>query len=64
MKAGLAAAGLTENVEFQIDQRGLTVKLVGSQTFFAPDRPELTGRASQVLKNLAHPRAGGPGDHG
>ncbi|BCW65847.1 flagellar basal body stator protein MotB [Arthrobacter sp. NicSoilB4] len=49
MKAGLAAAGLTENVEFQIDQRGLTVKLVGSQTFFAPDRPELTERASQVL---------------
>lgn len=49
MRAGLAAAGLTENVEFQIDQRGLTVKLVGSQTFFAPDRPELTERASQVL---------------
>ena len=49
MKAGLAAAGLSENVEFQIDQRGLTVKLVGSQTFFAPDRPELTERASQVL---------------
>ena len=49
MKAGLAAAGLTENVEFQIDQRGLTVKLVGSQAFFAPDRPELTERASQVL---------------
>lgn len=49
MKAGLASAGLSENVEFQIDQRGLTVKLVGSQTFFAPDRPELTERASQVL---------------
>lgn len=49
MKAGLAAAGLSENVEFQIDQRGLTVKLVGSQAFFAPDRPELTERASQVL---------------
>ncbi|WP_346926786.1 flagellar motor protein MotB [uncultured Arthrobacter sp.] len=49
MKAGLAAAGLSENVDFQIDQRGLTVKLVGSQTFFAPDRPELTERASQVL---------------
>ena len=49
MKAALAAAGLSENVEFQIDQRGLTVKLVGSQTFFAPDRPELTERASQVL---------------
>lgn len=50
MKAGLAAAGLSENVEFQIDQRGLTVKLIGSQTFFEPDRPELTGRASQVLQ--------------
>lgn len=49
MKAGLAAAGLSENVEFQIDQRGLTVKLIGSQTFFAPDRPELTDRAAQVL---------------
>lgn len=53
MKAGLAAAGLTENVEFQIDQRGLTVKLVGSQAFFAPDRPELTERASQVLKIIS-----------
>ena len=53
MKAGLAAAGLTENVEFQIDQRGLTVKLVGSQTFFAPDRPELTERASQVLQIIS-----------
>ena len=49
MKAGLAAAGLTDNVEFQIDQRGLTVKLIGSQAFFAADRPELTDRASQVL---------------
>jgi chemotaxis protein MotB len=53
MKAELAAAGLSENVEFQIDQRGLTVKLVGSQTFFAPDRPELTERASQVLRVIS-----------
>ncbi|WP_432396803.1 OmpA/MotB family protein [Pseudarthrobacter sp. L19] len=53
MKAGLAAAGLTENVEFQIDQRGLTVKLIGSQAFFAPDRPELTDRAIQVLKIIS-----------
>lgn len=53
MKAGLKAAGLTQNVEFQIDQRGLTVKLVGSQAFFAPDRPELTARASQVLKIIS-----------
>ncbi len=53
MKAGLAAAGLTDNVEFQIDQRGLTVKLIGSQAFFAADRPELTDRASQVLQIIS-----------
>lgn len=53
MKAGLAAAGLSQNVEFQIDQRGLTVKLVGSQAFFAPDRPELTSRASRVLEIIS-----------
>lgn len=53
MKSGLATAGLTKNVEFQISQRGLTVKLVGSQAFFEPDRPELTKRASQVLNIIA-----------
>ncbi len=53
MKAGLSAAGLSQNVEFQIDQRGLTVKLVGSQAFFAPDRPELTSRASRVLQIIS-----------
>ncbi|MCB5283785.1 flagellar motor protein MotB [Arthrobacter sp. AL08] len=53
MKAGLAAENLSENVEFQIDPRGLTVKLVGSQTFFEPDRPELTGRATRVLNVVA-----------
>jgi chemotaxis protein MotB len=53
MEAGLAAAGLSANVEFQIDQRGLTVKLVGSQAFFEPDRPELTARATQVLQIIS-----------
>lgn len=53
MRAGLAEAGLTQNVEFQIDQRGLTVKLIGSQTFFDPDRPELTERATQVLRIIS-----------
>lgn len=53
MEAGLSAAGLRKNVEFQITQRGLTVKLVGSQAFFEPDRPELTARATQVLKIIS-----------
>ena len=59
MQAGLAAAGLSENVEFQIDQRGLTVKLVGSQAFFEPDRPELTGPGDPgAADHLAGPEAG------
>ncbi|MDJ0319341.1 flagellar motor protein MotB [Pseudarthrobacter sp. PS3-L1] len=53
MKAGLAAAGLSENVDFTISSRGLTVKLVGSQAFFEPDKPLLTERASQVLSIIA-----------
>jgi chemotaxis protein MotB len=53
MQGKLNAAGLAQNVEFQIGERGLTVKLVGSQTFFMPDRPELTERASQVLTTIA-----------
>ncbi len=53
MQSGLAAAGLSDNVEFQIDQRGLTVKLVGSQAFFEPDQPELTSRATQVLQIIS-----------
>ncbi len=65
MKAGLAAAGLSENVEFQIDQRGLTVKLIGSQTFFKPDRPELTARGRPgPADHFPDPRLRGPGDHG
>ncbi|MEW1822782.1 flagellar motor protein MotB [Arthrobacter sp. NPDC080031] len=57
MKSKLDAAGLGANVQFQISERGLTVKLVGSQTFFEPDRPELTPRASQVLGMIAPPIA-------
>jgi chemotaxis protein MotB len=53
MQNNLNSTGLASNVEFQINERGLTVKLVGSQAFFMPDRPELTDRASQVLANIA-----------
>ncbi|MEA5454755.1 flagellar motor protein MotB [Sinomonas sp. JGH33] len=49
MNAKLTAEGLAQDVQFQIDQRGLTVKLVGSQTFFEPDQSSLTLRADQVL---------------
>ncbi|HKU28983.1 MAG TPA: flagellar motor protein MotB [Arthrobacter sp.] len=53
MKSKLDAVGLGANVQFQVNERGLTVKLVGSQAFFEADRPELTGRASQVLTTIA-----------
>lgn len=53
MESALQAVQLDANVQFQITERGLTVKLVGSQAFFMADRPELTQRASQVLDTVA-----------
>ncbi|QNE15612.1 flagellar motor protein MotB [Pseudarthrobacter sp. NBSH8] len=53
MESALKAVQLDPNVEFQITERGLIVKLVGSQAFFLPDRPELTPRAVQVLDTIA-----------
>lgn len=49
MAARLDAKGLLGDVQFTIDQRGLTVRLVGSQTFFSPDSSALTPRAVSVL---------------
>ena len=49
MNQKLTAEGLSQDVQFQIDQRGLTVKLVGSQTFFNPDSSDLTQTADRVL---------------
>lgn len=48
----LTAQGLQQDVQFRIDERGLTVKLVGSQTFFSPDSSALTPRADQVLDTI------------
>lgn len=53
MHESLAANGLASNVDFNLDQRGLTVKLVGSQTFFSPDSPALSGTAERVLATIA-----------
>lgn len=53
MHQRLGEKGLNDNVVFQIDQRGLSVKLVGSQSFFQPDSPELSGRAAEVLDTIA-----------
>jgi chemotaxis protein MotB len=50
---GLAAAGVADLVEFHISDRGLTLGLVGSETFFAPDSSRLTAAASTVLDAAA-----------
>ena len=46
-KKGLAAA-----VRFELDQRGLTVRLIGSETFFETNKASLTGEAGQVLDSI------------
>ncbi|MCQ9162511.1 flagellar motor protein MotB [Arthrobacter sp. STN4] len=53
MQSSLAGKGLAGNVDFSIDQRGLTVKLVGSQTFFLADSPDLTTTAQRVLAAIS-----------
>lgn len=51
--ASLSAQGILAAVEFQIDQRGLTIRLIDHQTFFASNSTALTGVAPQVLDSVA-----------
>jgi chemotaxis protein MotB len=51
--AALTKEGLEATVRFTIDERGLTVRMVSSETFFNPDRAELTDAAQQVLNATA-----------
>ena len=53
LTANLTAAGVATLVEFHITDRGLTLGLVGSETFFAPDSAELTAAATAVLDAAA-----------
>lgn len=49
IRTNLETTGLENTVSFTIDERGLTVRLVGSETFFATNRTELSGTAVGVL---------------
>lgn len=49
----LEQQGLMHTVEFTLDKRGLTIRLVGSETFFNPNRIDLVGVAPQVLDSIA-----------
>ncbi|HZK58628.1 MAG TPA: flagellar motor protein MotB [Cryobacterium sp.] len=53
MRHALAKQGLDRLVEFKIDQRGLTVGLVGSETFFEGNRADLSPQAVLVLDAMA-----------
>ncbi len=53
MEANLAAVGLAGAVRFKIDERGLIVRLVSSETFFMPDDSQLTGQTINVLDAIA-----------
>jgi len=53
IRLNLAAQGLEQAVEFQIDERGLTIRLIGSETFFASNSTELAGVAPAVLDSVA-----------
>jgi chemotaxis protein MotB len=53
MNASLTAQGLGGTVSFVIDQRGLTVKLVGSQSYFLPDSPVLQEQTVRILAAIA-----------
>jgi len=52
IEASLAAAGMSEVVGFHLDQRGLTVQLVGSETFFSPNDAALRPDAMAVLNAI------------
>lgn len=53
MRAALAEQSLEYLVDFKFDERGLTVGLVGTETFFQGNRVDLSAKAVQVLDAVA-----------
>jgi chemotaxis protein MotB len=49
----LAAEGKTANVQFQLDARGLTVRLVGSETYFGTNSADLSSDARTIMDAIA-----------
>lgn len=50
--AGLTEKNLQEAVRYEIDERGLTIRLVSSETFFLPDSSVLTAQTIDVLGTI------------
>jgi chemotaxis protein MotB len=49
IRVALAHEGLADSVRFVIDERGLTVRLVGTETFFQTGSAVLTDEAGRIL---------------
>jgi chemotaxis protein MotB len=62
VNAGLTAQGLQDQVAYQVDERGLTIKLVGAQTFFEPDRAELLPAALATVETIGPALLGLPNE--
>ena len=58
--ANLAAQGLQDQVSFTIDQRGLTIKLLGGQTYFAGDSALLQSTAITAIDSVGAALTGLP----
>ncbi|GAA3666013.1 OmpA/MotB family protein [Microbacterium marinilacus] len=52
LEGALEARGIADTAEFTIDDRGLTVGLVGAETFFSTNSVDLTAKAVTVLDAL------------
>jgi chemotaxis protein MotB len=50
--SALGKDGLQDAVTMKIDERGLTIGLVGNETFFASNRAELSVAATKVLSDI------------
>lgn len=55
IRANLSEVGLESSVEFNIGERGLTVRLVSTETFFEPNSDTLTASVVSVLDAVAPP---------
>ncbi|MCX7522390.1 flagellar motor protein MotB [Microbacterium sp. STN6] len=51
----LAAQQLASSVDLKLDERGLTIRLIGSETFFATNKIDLSNKAVRVLDAVAPP---------
>lgn len=58
IRVALSKLGLVNSVQFNIDERGLTVRLVGSETYFDSGKADLTTQAVRILAAIAPSLAG------